>query len=541
MRTRLFTLLTFALLAAATANAQSLAITTAGANTTSMGSAAWPIGTVLQVNATGFAGSAAVSDPRIVFLDAMNAEVGTAVGVGAPATTDAGGNASFTYTVTANSPLIVKAVGRITVAGNGTIPSLGANTATAGTTPGQNIAIDTKVIDFAVAAPGNNSRIGASTTLTVVSATGTDTDNDAAVGVSGVVVEIKRLADAGWTAVPLAQIAGAWNPGGSADFTINFGAIDVNNNGDIEELLAANPMTNVNIRARITDTGNNVSAWQERTNLTVDTKAPVVTNVVTSNTNIVGNVGSDNSDTSTVVLTFDEALDGATVINTNFTSTLGTVQGGAMAPVWNPGAMTVTLTISPAFAANERPTITTNNMVTDLAGNPVEMGGFNGVTQSVDQIKPTLQQAFLNTQNDTLRLVFDEPMGNPAAYTAGNFTLAQGAGNPGPAMANVMAGHISRIMTNVANDTLLIDLTGGAYTLDEGNTIVPMATVVDSATAPNASETSPVVTIVLVPTLNSVSYDPVAHNLTLTFSKDISRTSLVNNIGGLSINDNTGA
>jgi len=327
-------------------------------------------------------------------------------------------------------------------------------------------------------------------------------DNDV-IG-AGVVVQIDQNGANNWQALTN-QTPGAWTGGTGSTVTVNFDAIDANNNGFIEEVTAV-ANGSVSIRVVVSDPAGNSAILGPFTGITVDALAPTVLSITTMTT-------------STIRVIFNETVSSGATTAPNYTVSGGNFVSSAALSTTNVTNDTVTLTLGVVITSSATPTVTVTN-VRDLGTNVVSANAPNG-TAATDGIKPTLLSAKQNTYaaTNTITLEFDEPI-----------------------QAGVLSTQLTVGAGDISNIGLLTQNPGGAGTqffqfnnatantpLVAGTTVAATVAILDIAG--NTANTVPV-TLQLIPSVQSAAYTALdgagQYNLTVTFSKTINRTSFVN-------------
>ncbi|KAA5845574.1 DUF4347 domain-containing protein [Pseudomonas chlororaphis] len=495
-----------------------------------------PTATIVLADTTLKAGETSLV--TITFSEAVsgftNADLTIANGtLSAVSSSDGGLTWTATFTPTAG---IADASNVITLNNTG-IADLAGNTGS-GTTNSGNYSIDTVLPTATIVVADNNLKIGETSLVTITFSEAVSGFSNADLTVANGTLSAVSSSDGGitWTAT--------FTPTSSITDTSN--VITLDNSG----------VTNAS--------GNAGSGTTDSNNYAIDTVRPTATIVVADSALGVGQ-------TSTVTITFSEAVTGFTLADL-------TVANGTLSGLGTSDNITYTATLTPTASISDSSNLITldNTGITDGAGN-AGSGTTDSNNYAIDSLRPTativLSDSTLKAGETSLvTITFSEAVSgfDNSDLTVANGTLSAVSSSNGgitwTATFTPTAGitDLSNLIT--LNNTGFTDVAGnsGTGTTSSANysieTVVPTATLVIADTALKAGETS-LVTItfseavsgfdnsdltVANGTLSAVSSSDGGITWTATFTPtvgigDTSNVITLNNSGVINVSGNTGS
>ncbi|PXX76706.1 protein of unknown function [Pseudomonas sp. LAMO17WK12:I10] len=495
-----------------------------------------PTATIVLADTTLKAGETSLV--TITFSEAVsgftNADLSIANGtLSAVSSSDGGLTWTATFTPTAG---IADASNVITLNNTG-VSDLAGNTGS-GTTNSGNYSIDTVLPTATIVVADNNLKIGETSLVTITFNEAVSGFSNADLTVANGTLSAVSSSDGGvtWTAT--------FTPTSSITDTSN--VITLDNSG----------VTNAS--------GNAGSGTTDSNNYAIDTVRPTATIVVADSALGVGQ-------TSTVTITFSEAVTGFTLADL-------TVANGSLSGLGTSDNITYTATLTPTASISDSSNLITldNTGITDGAGN-AGSGTTDSNNYAIDSLRPTativLSDSTLKAgETSVVTITFSEAVSgfDNSDLTVANGTLSAVSSSNGgltwTATFTPTAGitDLSNLIT--LNNTGFTDVAGnsGTGTTSSANysieTVVPTATLVIADTALKAGETS-LVTItfseavsgfdnsdltVANGTLSAVSSSDGGVTWTATFTPtvgvgDTSNVITLNNSGVINVSGNTGS
>lgn len=129
------------------------------------------------------------------------------------------------------------------------------------------------------------------------------------------------------------------------------------------------------------------------------------------------------TDANTVLLTFDEPMDEASLNGATYSFDNGITENG-ITPV-SPGFLSTTIDVTPDLSSGTNYTITVTG-ATDCAGNAIQT---NSLSFDYDTNPPILERVVVRTSNK-INLLFNEDLNETIAGTEGNYTSDHSGANP---------------------------------------------------------------------------------------------------------------
>ncbi|MEW7856567.1 Ig-like domain-containing protein [Pseudomonas chlororaphis] len=495
-----------------------------------------PTATIVLADTTLKAGETSLV--TITFSEAVsgftNADLSIANGtLTAVSSSDGGLTWTATFTPTAG---IADASNVITLNNTG-VSDLAGN-AGSGTTNSGNYSIDTVLPTATIVVADNNLKIGETSLVTITFSEAVSGFSNADLTIANGTLSAVSSSDGGvtWTAT--------FTPTSSITDTSN--VITLDNSG----------VTNAS--------GNTGSGTTDSNNYAIDTVRPTATIVVADSALGVGQ-------TSTVTITFSEAVTGFSLADL-------TVANGSLSGLGTSDNITYTATLTPTASISDSSNLITldNTGITDGAGN-AGSGTTDSNNYAIDSLRPTativLSDSTLKAgETSVVTITFSEAVSgfDNSDLTVANGTLSAVSSSNGgltwTATFTPTAGitDLSNLIT--LNNTGFTDVAGnsGTGTTSSANysieTVVPTATLVIADTALKAGETS-LVTItfseavsgfdnsdltVANGTLSAVSSSDGGVTWTATFTPtvgvgDTSNVITLNNSGVINVSGNTGS
>ncbi|AUG04852.1 glycosyl hydrolase [Pseudomonas sp. 09C 129] len=495
-----------------------------------------PTATIVVADSTLSAGETSLV--TITFSEAVsgftNADLSIANGTLSAVSSSDGG---ITWTATFTPTVGINDASNLITLNNTGIADLAGNTGS-GTTNSNNYSIDTVLPTATIVVADNNLKIGETSLVTITFSEAVSGFSNADLTVANGTLSAVSSSDGGitWTAT--------FTPTSSITDTSN--VITLDNSG----------VTNAS--------GNAGSGTTDSNNYAIDTVRPTATIVVADSALGVGQ-------TSTVTITFSEAVTGFTLADL-------TVANGTLSGLSTSDNITYTATLTPTASISDSSNLITldNTGITDGAGN-AGSGTTDSNNYAIDSLRPTativLSDSTLKAGETSLvTITFSEAVSgfDNSDLTVANGTLSAVSSSNGgitwTATFTPTAGitDLSNLIT--LNNTGFTDVAGnsGTGTTSSANysieTVVPTATLVIADTALKAGETS-LVTItfseavsgfdnsdltVANGTLSAVSSSDGGVTWSATFTPtvgvgDTSNVITLNNSGVINVSGNTGS
>ncbi|WP_277589964.1 Ig-like domain-containing protein [Pseudomonas chlororaphis] len=495
-----------------------------------------PTATIVVADSTLSAGETSLV--TITFSEAVsgftNADLSIANGTLTAVSSSDGG---ITWTATFTPTVGIADASNLITLNNTGVSDLAGNSGS-GTTNSNNYSIDTVLPTATIVVADNNLKIGETSLVTITFSEAVSGFSNADLTVANGTLSAVSSSDGGitWTAT--------FTPTSSITDTSN--VITLDNSG----------VTNAS--------GNAGSGTTDSNNYAIDTVRPTATIVVADSALGVGQ-------TSTVTITFSEAVTGFTLADL-------TVANGTLSGLGTSDNITYTATLTPTASISDSSNLITldNTGITDGAGN-AGSGTTDSNNYAIDSLRPTativLSDSTLKAGETSLvTITFSEAVSgfDNSDLTVANGTLSAVSSSNGgitwTATFTPTAGitDLSNLIT--LNNTGFTDVAGnsGTGTTSSANysieTVVPTATLVIADTALKAGETS-LVTItfseavsgfdnsdltVANGTLSAVSSSDGGVTWTATFTPtagvgDTSNVITLNNSGVINVSGNTGS
>ncbi|WIE50820.1 Ig-like domain-containing protein [Pseudomonas sp. GM17] len=495
-----------------------------------------PTATIVVADSTLSAGETSLV--TITFSEAVtgftNADLSIANGTLTAVSSSDGG---ITWTATFTPTVGIADASNLITLNNTGVSDLAGNSGS-GTTNSNNYSIDTVLPTATIVVADNNLKIGETSLVTITFSEAVSGFSNADLTVANGTLSAVSSSDGGitWTAT--------FTPTSSITDTSN--VITLDNSG----------VTNAS--------GNAGSGTTDSNNYAIDTVRPTATIVVADSALGVGQ-------TSTVTITFSEAVTGFTLADL-------TVANGTLSGLSTSDNITYTATLTPTASISDSSNLITldNTGITDGAGN-AGSGTTDSNNYAIDSLRPTativLSDSTLKAGETSLvTITFSEAVSgfDNSDLTVANGTLSAVSSSNGgitwTATFTPTAGitDLSNLIT--LNNTGFTDVAGnsGSGTTSSANysieTVVPTATLVIADTALKAGETS-LVTItfseavsgfdnsdltVANGTLSAVSSSDGGVTWTATFTPtvgvgDTSNVITLNNSGVINVSGNTGS
>jgi len=495
-----------------------------------------PTATIVVADSTLSAGETSLV--TITFSEAVsgftNADLSIANGTLSAVSSSDGG---ITWTATFTPTVGINDASNLITLNNTGIADLAGNSGS-GTTNSNNYSIDTVLPTATIVVADNNLKIGETSLVTITFSEAVSGFSNADLTVANGTLSAVSSSDGGitWTAT--------FTPTSSITDTSN--VITLDNSG----------VTNAS--------GNAGSGTTDSNNYAIDTVRPTATIVVADSALGVGQ-------TSTVTITFSEAVTGFTLADL-------TVANGTLSGLSTSDNITYTATLTPTASISDSSNLITldNTGITDGAGN-AGSGTTDSNNYAIDSLRPTativLSDSTLKAgETSVVTITFSEAVSgfDNSDLTVANGTLSAVSSSNGgitwTATFTPTAGitDLSNLIT--LNNTGFTDVAGnsGTGTTSSANysieTVVPTATLVIADTALKAGETS-LVTItfseavsgfdnsdltVANGTLSAVSSSDGGITWTATFTPtvgvgDTSNVITLNNSGVINVSGNTGS